>query len=181
MILKTALPDLRVKVTLKQMGPYAFEETLPASNLTLIQRLQEAQALGQSYGALIEYSVTGVRAGLGSPIYHKFSADLAQGCFSIGALNGLEFGAGFESASYQGTDFHQVEHKQKHYGGLSGGITNGDPLVLRVSFKPTSSILEVARQGRHDPCIGIRAAVVVESMIYCVLADQVLLSRLDNI
>ena len=94
---------------------------------------------------------------------------------SVGAANGFEFGLGFEAAGAKGTAFHSGS--TENYGGLRGGISTGEDMLLRVSFKPTSSILDVAKKGRHDPCVGIRAVPVGEAMLACVLADHALRHR----
>ena len=97
---------------------------------------------------------------------------------SIGATMGFEIGEGFKAALHSGTDFHGLN---QDYGGLRGGLSTGAPLHMRVAFKPTSSLRETAKQGRHDPCIVPRALPVCEAMVWIVLADQVLRARLDRI
>ena len=97
----------------------------------------------------------------------------------MGATNGFELGLGFSSVSMAGTDFHQGS--EAVYGGIRGGISTGESILLRVSFKPTSSILDVAKKGRHDPCIVTRAIPGLEAMTWLVLADHYLWSRTDRI
>lgn len=160
--------------------------------------IDAARRAGSSLGAVIECVATGVPAGWGAPIYAKLDAELAAACMSINAVKGVEIGDGFAAArlrgeenadpirpAEQGPAFHS-----NHAGGVAGGISTGQPLIVRVAFKPTSSILapaatmtsdgeavEISSKGRHDPCVGIRGAPVVEAMMALVLADQKLLHR----
>lgn len=149
---------------------------------------------GSSAGAVIEVVASGVPAGLGAPVYDKLDADLAKALMSINAVKGIEIGAGFESVFLGGevnsddirigSDGNPV-FMSNHAGGILGGISTGQDVVARVAFKPTSSILspkqtidlqgnetEIVTRGRHDPCVGIRGAPVVEAMVACVLADH---------
>lgn len=141
--------------------------------------LKEAQENGDSHGGIAEILIQNPPAFLGQPVFHKLKSDLAQAFLSVGATNGFELGLGFESSSVKGTDFHQGS--QEVYGGIRGGISTGEPILLRVSFKPTSSILDVAKKGRHDPCIVTRAIPVLEAMTWLVLADHYLWSRTDRL
>jgi chorismate synthase len=142
---------------------------------------------------------TGVPAGWGAPIYGKLDAYLAVAMKGINALNGVEIGEGFGAAALRGEENADPmrpgangapEFTANHAGGIAGGISTGQPLVVRVAFKPTSSILipqdtitregeatRLATKGRHDPCVGIRGAPVVEAMMALVLADHKLLHR----
>lgn len=132
--------------------------------------LDEARAAGDSLGAVIECVTTGVPPGWGAPIYAKLDAELAAACMGINAVKGVEIGEGFSAGSARGKE--SMEAKQAS--GIDGGISTGKPIVVRVAFKPTSSI---GGQGRHDPCVGIRGAPVVEAMVALVLADHKLLHR----
>jgi chorismate synthase len=158
-----------------------------------------ARKAGSSLGAVIECVATGLPAGWGAPVYGKLDADLAAACMSINAVKGIEIGDGFAAARLPGEENADrmrpgAEGKPlflaNHAGGVAGGISTGQPLVVRVAFKPTSSILipvetidaagaaaEAVTRGRHDPCVGIRGAPVVEAMVALVLADQKLLHR----
>ena len=158
-----------------------------------------ARKAGSSLGAVVECIATGVPAGWGAPVYAKLDAELASGMMSINAVKGVEMGDGFAAARLRGednADEMRVGHDgspqflSNHAGGVAGGISTGQPLVVRVAFKPTSSILtpvrtidrtgaetEIVTTGRHDPCVGIRGAPVVEAMMALVLADQKLLHR----
>jgi chorismate synthase len=96
---------------------------------------------------------------------------------SVGATVGVEIGQGFEAAKSSGMEFH---NSRQDYGGLRGGISTGDPITVKIAFKPASTRLEMAKEGRHDPCIVPRAIPVLEAMTWLVLADQILLARSDR-
>jgi len=168
----------------------AWEETLGA-----------IRKAGSSVGAVIEVVAEGVPPGLGAPVYAKLDADLAGALMGINAVKGVEIGDGFGAASLQGeaaADSMRLEDGLvafggNHAGGILGGISTGQPVVVRFAVKPTSSILtpqpsltrrgeavEVATRGRHDPCVGIRAVPVGEAMVACVLADHLLRHRAQN-
>jgi len=157
-----------------------------------------ARKAGSSLGAVIECEATGVPAGWGAPLYAKLDAELAAACMSINAVKGIEIGDGFGAARLTGeTNADPMRpgadgplFLANHAGGIAGGISTGQPIRIRVAFKPTSSILtpvetvtrtgeasEIMTKGRHDPCVGIRGAPVVEAMMALVLADQKLLHR----
>jgi chorismate synthase len=161
--------------------------------------LETIRKSGSSTGAVVEVEATGVPAGWGAPIYGKLDAELAGALMSINAAKGVEIGAGFASAALtgeenademrMGNDGEPVFLSNKA-GGVLGGISTGQAVSARVAFKPTSSILtprrsldeagqeiELRTQGRHDPCVGIRAVPVVEAMVACVLADAFLRHR----
>ena len=174
-----------------EIGGCSDESAWPA----LIERAREE---GSSLGAVVEAVAEGVTAGWGAPIYAKLDSDLAAAIMSINAVKGVEIGAGFGSARLRGEE--NVDQMRpgesgpafdsNHAGGIAGGIATGQPIVLRAAFKPTSSIrrslatidsegraAEISSAGRHDPCVGIRGAPVVEAMIALVLADHKLLHR----
>ena len=132
--------------------------------------LDGAREAGDSLGAVVECVASGVPAGWGAPIYAKLDAELAAACIGINAVKGVEIGEGFGAARLKGSE--NVEGMQTS--GIDGGISTGQPIVVRVAFKPTSSI---GKQGRHDPCVAIRGAPVVEAMVALVLADHKLLHR----
>jgi chorismate synthase len=153
---------------------------------------------GSSIGAVIEVVAEGVPAGWGAPIYAKLDADLAAAMMSINAVKGVEIGAGFGAAELSGEQNADemrmgnqgVSFLSNHAGGILGGISTGQPVVVRFAVKPTSSILsprrtvdrnggetEIMTKGRHDPCVGIRAVPVGEAMMACVLADHFLRQR----
>ncbi|HPF45424.1 MAG: chorismate synthase [Alphaproteobacteria bacterium] len=157
--------------------------------------LDQIRKAGSSIGAVIEIRASGVPAGLGEPIYGKLDADLAAAMMSINAVKGVEIGAGFASAALTGeqnADEIRMKNGNPHFksnnaGGVLGGISSGQDLVVRFAVKPTSSILtpretidakgnetEILTKGRHDPCVGIRAVPIGEAMMACVLADHIL-------
>jgi len=153
---------------------------------------------GSSIGAVIEVVASGVPAGWGAPVYGKLDQDLASAMMSINAVKGVEIGAGFEAAKLTGEDNademrmdgDRVTFTSNHAGGILGGISSGQDVVVRFAVKPTSSILtprktvdrdgsdtEISTKGRHDPCVGIRAVPIGEAMMACVLADHMLRHR----
>ncbi|RDE04925.1 chorismate synthase [Sphingomonas aracearum] len=157
-----------------------------------------ARKAGSSLGAVIACEATGVPAGWGAPLYAKLDSELAAAAMSINAVKGVEIGDGFAAAALSGEQNADAMRPGEngprflanHAGGIAGGISTGQPIRLRVAFKPTSSILtpvetvtrageatEIATRGRHDPCVGIRGVPVVEAMMALVLADQMLLHR----
>ena len=135
--------------------------------------LDEAREGGTSVGAVIECVATGVPVGWGAPVYAKLDAELAAAIMSINAVKAVEIGAGMGAARMRGED----NADPSLAGGVAGGIATGEPIVVRAAFKPTSSVAALGVAGRHDPCVGIRGAPVVEAMMALVLADQKLLHR----
>lgn len=140
--------------------------------------LSRAKETGESYGGTAYIRLLGLPKGLGQPVFSKLKSELCSAFLSIGATSGVEIGQGFAAAEKSGKEFHNSD---QDYGGIRGGISTGEPISLRVAFKPTSSREQVALQGRHDPCIVPRAVPVLESMAWMVLADQILLARLDRV
>jgi len=153
---------------------------------------------GNSVGAVVEVVARGVPAGLGAPIYAKLDSELASAMMTINAVKGVEIGAGFGAASLTGVEnADEISmgpdgpvYGSNQAGGVLGGISTGQDVVVRFAVKPTSSILtprrsitregeavDVVTKGRHDPCVGIRAVPVGEAMMACVLLDQLLLHR----
>lgn len=160
--------------------------------------LDDVRKSGSSVGAIIEIRASGVPAGLGAPIYGKLDSDLASAMMGINAVKGVEIGAGFSAAEFSGEENADEMRMQKgkvHFesnsaGGILGGISTGQEIIVRFAVKPTSSILTprntvttrgkdalIVTKGRHDPCVGIRAVPVGEAMMACVLADQLLRHR----
>jgi len=156
---------------------------------------------GSSIGAVVEVVASGVPAGWGAPVYGKLDQDLSSAMMSINAAKGVEIGAGFDSACLTGEEnadeIRMVDGKPQfqsnHAGGILGGISSGQDIVVRFAVKPTSSILtprksvtvsgentDIITKGRHDPCVGIRAVPVGEAMMALVLADHKLLHRGQN-
>lgn len=166
--------------------------------------VDDARKAGSSLGAVIACEATGVPAGWGAPLYAKLDSELAAAMMSINAVKGVEIGDGFAAAALTGEANADPMRPgngdgpvflANHAGGIAGGIATGQPVRMRVAFKPTSSILtpvetitrpneqgvaeatEIRTKGRHDPCVGIRGVPVVEAMMALVLADQKLLHR----
>lgn len=150
-----------------------------AKHLELESILKKAVEDGNSLGGIVTLKVKGFPSGLGQPVFHKLKSDLAGALMSVGAVNGVELGEGFASTLQDGKSFHQS--KQAVYGGIRGGISTGEEIVFRISVKPTSSILDVARKGRHDPFILTRAIPVLEAMAWLVMADHLLWQRTDRV
>ena len=135
--------------------------------------LDEAREAGSSLGAVVECVAHGVPPGWGAPVYAKLDADLAGAFMSVNAVKGVEIGSGFGAARARGEDNAQP----RFAGGIVGGIADGGPIVVRAAFKPTSSVVALGVQGRHDPCVALRGAPVLEAMMALVLADHKLLHR----
>ncbi|ABK46104.1 chorismate synthase [Magnetococcus marinus MC-1] len=157
--------------------------------------LEGIRKAGNSVGAFLEVHAEGVPIGLGEPVFDRLDADLAKAVMSINAVKGVEIGAGMASGHATGVDFademrpgvdaRHPEFVRNHAGGILGGISTGQPIVIRFAVKPTSSILvprqsvdvhgqacEVVTKGRHDPCVGIRAVPIAEAMVAMTLADH---------
>ena len=163
------------------------------------RELDAARKAGDSLGGIVEVTIFGVPVGWGSPLYAKLDAELAHALMSINAVKGVEIGAGFAAARLRGSDnadeIRMNLDGKPHFlsnnaGGILGGVSTGQPLVVRCAIKPTSSILtprrsinqtgeeiDIQTKGRHDPCVAIRAVPVAEAMVACVLADQFLRHR----
>lgn len=207
------VPDLKIRGCMVQMGPRAIDRA--RWDWDEIERnpfwtpdaqaagdwaayLDDLRKSGNSVGAVIEVVASGVPVGLGAPIYGKLDTDLAAGMMSINAVKGVEIGDGFASAALTGAENADemswgnegARFSSNHAGGVLGGISTGQDVVVRFAVKPTSSILtpratidkdgtgtEIVTKGRHDPCVGIRAVPVGEAMMACILLDHVLLHR----
>jgi chorismate synthase len=212
-IARRIMPGLTIRGALVQIGPHRIErgrwdwaETLrnpfwaPDPDIVPVweAHLEQIRKAGSSTGAVVEVEATGVPPGWGAPVYGKLDAELAAALMSINAAKGVEIGAGFAAAELSGEENADEMRAgndgplflSNNAGGVLGGISTGQPVVARVAFKPTSSILtprlsidedgreiELRTKGRHDPCVGIRAVPVVEAMAACVLADAFLRHR----
>ncbi len=204
---------VRIRGALVQMGPHKIDRAAWDWDATLDnpfwcpdrQMAQQWEGFldgvrksGNSVGAVIEVVAEGVPAGWGDPIYGKLDADLAAAMMGINAVKAVEIGAGLAAAALSGSENAdemrmkdgKVEFLSNNAGGILGGISTGQPIVVRFAVKPTSSILlpkksvdaqgkeiEVQTKGRHDPCVGIRAVPVGEAMMAAVLADHMLRHR----
>lgn len=161
--------------------------------------IEKVRKEGSSIGAIIEVHVSGVPVGLGEPTFDKIDALLSHAIMSIPAVKGVEIGNGFESATLRGEENademysknKKVFFKSNNSGGILGGITSGQDLIIRFAVKPTSSILtprktinsrkeniQIITKGRHDPCVGIRAVPVGEAMTAIILADNLLINKI---
>ena len=206
-------PAIVIRGALIQVGPHAIDRArwdwdaiddnpFWCPDRQMVQRwegfLDDTRKNGSSAGAVVEVVASGVPAGLGDPTSDKLDAELAKAMMGINAVKGVEIGAGFAAAALSGEDNAdemrmrdgQVQFLSNHAGGILGGISTGQDIVLRFAVKPTSSIvtprrsvdrhgneIEVSTKGRHDPCVGIRAVPVGEAMMAVVLADHLLRQR----
>ena len=207
------IPGVTIRGALVQMGPHKIDRTqwdwsevdrnpffTPDAKAAAFYAdyLDGVRKAGSSCGAVIEVTASGVPAGWGAPLYGKLDQDLAAAMMSINAVKGVEIGAGFEAAAFSGEEnadeirmrHGKPEFLSNHAGGILGGISTGQDVVVRFAVKPTSSILstrktitatgeetDVMTKGRHDPCVGIRAVPVGEAMMAIVLADHFLRHR----
>lgn len=212
-VLASFVPDLAISGYMVQMGakaidrarfdaaqieenPFWCPDAVAATHWAAY--LDELRLSHNSVGAIIEVVATGVPAGLGAPLYGKLDSDLAAAMMSINAVKGVEIGEGMASAALTGVENadeirmgpNGPQFLSNHAGGILGGISSGQPVVVRFAVKPTSSILsprqtitntgeeiDLVTKGRHDPCVGIRAVPVGEAMMAIVLADHLLLDR----
>jgi len=170
----------------------------PEAAALMIARIEEAKAAGDSVGGIVEVVAAGCPAGLGDPVFDKLEALLAHALMSVGAVRGVEVGAGFEAARMRGSAFNdepyteagRVRTRTNNAGGIAGGISNGMDIVVRIAVRPPASIsrpqrtvdaqgapVSVEIEGRHDPCIVPRAVPVLEAMTALVLADCLLVQR----
>jgi len=208
-------PDVTIRGALVQIGPLQIDRGRwdwaatgdnpfwcpdPQMAAQWGDYLDGVRKAGSSTGAIIELVASGVPVGLGDPVYDKLDGDLARAMMTINAVKGVEIGDGFGAVALSGETNGdemrmrmrdgQVEFLSNHAGGILGGISTGQDIVVRFAVKPTSSILkpmrtvdaegndtEIATHGRHDPCVGIRAVPVGEAMLACVLADHLLRAR----
>jgi len=212
--IKTLVANVEIKGYMTQIGPHKInrdnfdwdqieQNEFWTPDATAAQDwaayLDDIRKAHNSVGAVIEVVARNVPAGLGAPIYGKLDTDLAAAMMSINAVKGVEIGEGMNAAAltgaenadeiFMGNDGRPV-YSSNHAGGILGGISTGQDLVVRFAVKPTSSILtprqsitksgepiEVVTKGRHDPCVGIRAVPVGEAMMACVILDHLLLHR----
>jgi chorismate synthase len=213
-VARLVIPEVTIRAYLVELGGDAIDRAAfddieidanpfncpDAAAATRWEKLvDEARTAGSSLGAVVECVATGVPAGWGAPLYAKLDAELAAACMSVNAVKGVEIGDGFGAARLRGEDNADAMRARpdgaphflsNHAGGVLGGISTGQPVLVRAAFKPTSSILtpqqtvtrageesDIATKGRHDPCVAIRGAPVIEAMVALVLADQKLLHR----
>ena len=196
-------------IEIKQLN-YNFKDLISKSNSnivrcpddviaqSMINLISELKKKGDSVGGQISCLVSGVPAGLGSPVFDKLHADLGKAMLSINAVKGFEYGSGFEGSKMLGSQHNDVfevndgniSTKTNFSGGIQGGISNGQPIYFKVAFKPVATILtkqksvnksnenvELKVNGRHDPCVVPRAVPIVEAMAALVLTDHLLRNR----
>jgi len=212
-VARKVIAGVTIRAALVQIGPHVVDRSrwdwdevqrnglwCPDAATVAIweEHLETVRKAGSSTGAVVEVEAVGVPAGWGAPLYGKLDAELAAALMSINAAKGVEIGAGFAAAALSGEENADEmrmgedgpEFLSNKAGGVLGGLSTGQPVVARVAFKPTSSILtprhtvneageevELRTKGRHDPCVGIRGVPVVEAMTACVLADAFLRHR----
>ena len=190
-IAKKMVAPVRVEANLTEAGGSKDENNIKKS-------IESAMQDNDSVGGIIECRASGIPIGLGEPFFDSVESLISHTIFSIPAVKGIEFGAGFACARMRGSecndeiiDTESGKTKSNNSGGINGGITNGNELVFRVEVKPTSSIAkeqqtvdlrtgkpaELSIQGRHDACIALRAPVVIEAATAIVLADLMLLEQ----
>ncbi len=212
-VARLVIPQVKIRGALVQMGPHKIDRKnwdwsavdqnpffCPDAEAakkweTYLDGVRKA---GSSCGAVIEVTASGVPAGWGAPLYGKLDAEIASAMMSINAVKGVEIGDGFATAALSGEEnadeirmrHGKPEFQANHAGGILGGISSGQDVVVRFAVKPTSSILnerktitksgedtDIITKGRHDPCVGIRAVPVGEAMMAIVLADAFLRHR----
>lgn len=214
-MLLTAVSDIQVQAWVSQVHtiqlseiPTSFELNTteekavrcpdPEVAAKMYQRIDEVRRAGNSVGGIITCQVTGMVPGLGEPIYEKLDARLASAMMGINAVKGVEIGSGFSGVEMYGSEHNdpfvkekgQIKTTTNHSGGIQGGISNGEPVIFRVAFKPTATIMQeidtldeqgnpiqLPAKGRHDPCVVPRAVPIVEAMSASVLLDLLLLHR----
>jgi len=202
---------IEIRGWLAQLGPIRSDNVMDmkaiaknpffSPDMSVVPALEEymdsLRKSGNSVGARISALASNVPAGLGEPVYGKLDADLASAMMGINAAKGVEIGAGFDCVEQLGTE-HRDEITPDGFlsnraGGVLGGISSGQDVLVSVAFKPASSLripcrsvdvngnaVEVITKGRHDPCVGIRATPIVEAMLALVLMDHVLRQRAQN-
>jgi chorismate synthase len=186
-------------VTLEQVESNMVRCPEPHAAAEMTRLIDEARGRGDSLGGVVECIARGVPAGLGEPVFDKLEADLAHGLMSLPASKGFEIGSGFGGTRMTGIAHNdpfvpgedgRPRTASNRSGGVQGGISNGESILLRIAFKPTATIslsqktvgrdgkaTDLAAQGRHDPCVLPRAVPMVESMVCLVLADHLLRQR----
>ncbi|WP_198295944.1 chorismate synthase [Bacteriovorax sp. Seq25_V] len=186
------ISQVKVKAFITKLGPFEYGSNLisdmslnlgtynfadPSKDMEIEKYLIGLKKDGDSVGGIITVNIANCPAGLGEPAFDKLKADLAKAVLSIGACVSFSFGLGEKMAHMKGTD---VSKSRENFGGIEGGISNGETITLSMTFKPTSTVGDKAKSGRHDPCILPRAVPVVEAMIKLVIADHYLRQNAYN-
>src|SRR5450432_2144479 len=195
--------DLEVEVDPASVSRAAVESNIvrcpdAAAATRMIALIDEARKAGDSLGGVVEAVARGVPVGLGEPVFDKLDADLAKAMLSLPAAKGFEIGSGFAGVALTGREHNdafyngdgRIRTRTNRSGGVQGGISNGEDIVIRIAFKPTATILHeqqtvdvhghdttIKARGRHDPCVLPRAVPIVEAMMALVLADHALRQR----
>jgi chorismate synthase len=163
----------------------------------MIEHIENIRKQGDTVGGTITCVVKNTPIGLGEPVFNKLHAELAKAMLSINAVKGFEYGAGFNSINYKGSELNDIfenkggiHTKTNHSGGIQGGISNGEDIYFNVAFKPVATLMQPQQsvnsagdeiilegRGRHDPCVLPRAVPIVEAMAALVLADYLLLNK----
>ena len=190
-------------VKVEEIRRNAESNAVRCADLEAARRMErlitEIKEEGDSVGGIVEVIALGVPAGLGEPVFDKLDAELSKALMSIGAVKGVEIGAGFEAARMKGSEMNdelyiqegKIRTRTNNAGGILGGISTGEPIICRIAVKPTSSIskpqrsvdlekmeeVEIKITGRHDPCICPRIVPVAEAMVALVFVDYLMRTR----
>jgi len=187
------------KKILQQFAPIHFTTTLIEAfgSINIEEAIQSAKQAGDSIGGIVEIRISNVPAGWGEPFFDATEAVISHYLFAVPAVRGVEFGDGFKAARMRGSEHNDPfidpcgKTAKNGAGGINGGITNGNEIIIRIAVKPPSSIAQAQEtldfstktmttleiQGRHDACIALRSAVALEAATACALADLALVSR----
>ena len=217
-VAKIVLQKLKIKITAytSQVGPIRVERPYPDLDLStieatpircpdkitaqkMIRYIEEIKAEGDTVGGIIACVCEGVPSGLGEPVFGKLHAALGNAMLSINAVKGFEYGLGFDSVRYKGSEINdhfyrrsdgKIGTKTNYSGGIQGGISTGEPIYFRVAFKPVATVMKEQptvdtngnaitfhARGRHDPCVLPRAVPIVEAMAAMVILDYYLINK----
>lgn len=196
-----AMPEPDSAVTREQVEATAVRCPHPETAKRMIDRIKEVRSAGDSIGGVITCQVTNLPAGLGEPVFDRLEADLAKAMLSLPATKGFEVGSGFAGTRLKGSQHNDrfenregiIRTRTNNHGGVLGGISSGEPLVFRIAFKPTATIIQeqdtvtsegeptrLMGKGRHDPCVLPRAVPIVEAMTALVLVDHWMRDHAQN-
>ena len=202
----SSIHDINSNINLSQVNSLQVESNIvrcPDQNVAeaMINRIEEVKKDGDSVGGVITGIIRNCPAGLGEPVFHKLHADLASAMMGINAVKAFEIGSGFDSTTMKGSEHNDafnvkneaIGTKTNNSGGVQGGISNGMDIIFRVAFKPVATIMqsqdsvdssgnpvELKGKGRHDPCVVPRAVPIVDAMARLVIADHVLMQRIQS-
>lgn len=196
-----SMPEIQSPPTLEEVEATAVRCPDPETAEKMIERIKGIRALGDSVGGVIRCHVTNMPAGLGDPVFDRLEADLAKAMMSLPATKGFTIGSGFRGTRLTGSEHNdifemregEVRTRTNHSGGVQGGISNGEDLLMRIAFKPTATIMrkqetvntqgeatELLARGRHDACVVPRAVPIVEAMAALVLLDHYMRHHAQN-